>query len=134
MELVKKTLGQNYEDEEKKAKSTLEEIDEEISVSQIYPQEVAFIKKQFSNFSLNEKDKIDAYDSSIVANLSVIDEQDTTPPTLGSQGRSSTQESLEFAGAPDLTLTVSQIAKQFGLVQTFDTLEGHQKLNRYQLF
>lgn len=34
----------------------------------------------------------------------------------------------------DLSLSIAQIAKQFNLQQTYDTLEGHQKLSRHQLF
>lgn len=59
MDMVKKTLGSQYEEAEgrkqKETKTTLEDIDEETVASQIHPSEVDFIKKQFSNFSLNEK-------------------------------------------------------------------------------
>lgn len=58
MDLVKRTLGSQYEEVEdrkqKETKTTLENIDEETVASRIDPSEVDFIKKQFSNFSFND--------------------------------------------------------------------------------
>lgn len=111
--------------------------------SQIHPSEVDFIKKQFSNFSLNEspsepqllqqEEQFYERNFSVAVGSPTMDEQDTMPPTIGSQGGSSHHGSSDYTMNIDLGLTMNQITKQFGLQQTFDTLEGHQKLARPQL-
>ena len=140
MELVRKTLGQN--DEEKTPKnrpSTLENIDEE-AIS------TGFLKKQFSNFTLasgqpQEMPRTDDNSSSRHSQQTFYpetrsyvhmnrqsDEQDLVPPTMsmGSDSRRCSSNNGEFLQVPiDLNMNVTQIAKQFGLQQTYDTLEGH---------
>ena len=135
MEMVKKTLGQTEDEKTPKDKRThLENIDEEaISVD--------FIKRQFSNFSLGQQKEVPASvrveggsspsktsqtfypESNFMQLNSGNDEQDIMPPTLGSMSShhvdsnrgSSHANSNEFTVPVDLSLTVAQIAKQFGI-------------------
>ena len=44
------------------------------------------------------------------------------------------EETKEGAGNVDLSLPVTAIAKKFGLASTYETLEGHSKLSRSDLF
>lgn len=137
MELVKKTLGQHVdvEEEVKKfsggLKTQLENIDEEVHPpKRADPKQVDFIKSQFSQFTLSEPK------TKAVKKHSLKQEQDLVPPmqpTFTAESIDSHLKNDEDRRSVDLTLSVSQIAKQFGLNATYDTLEGHQKLSKPQL-
>jgi len=55
------------------------------------------------------------------------EDQDLVPPMQEEGQRRRRRQDV------DLNLPVTQIAKKFGLNSTYDTLEGHQKLNREDL-
>lgn len=145
MDMVKKTLGQNDDEKTPKQKRTqLENIDEEaISVDFVKKQfsnfntsstvcrEPMSVKQHPNDMHRAEDGSSSKHSQSFFPDRNFVqmnsgnDEQDIMPPTAGSMSSnhhgsiedrgSSHLGSNEFVIPVDLSLTVTQIAKQFGL-------------------